>query len=284
MADQAPTKFSKTKPLYVVLAAWFLSPMLAFLRYGYAKLALGYLFALAVCFSIAIYVLYTFHMGYPLILAPFFVFLIVGVVHLYRLLKANSFEYERRWYSHWAIISVLLVLSVTSLYSVRLFFYRPFIVNSGSMLPTLKFGEYYFADLRAYATKDPQRGDIVVFRFNESVYTKRIVGLPGDKVRILDGRLILNGSVVPITPLPDFQYKDRSNFELTVLQFQETPPDGRSYAIIDTVDNSAFDNTPEYSVPEEHYFVLGDNRDNSADSRADVGFVHRSALFGKIID
>jgi len=158
----------------------------------------------------------------------------------------------------------------------------PYSIVSHSMLPTLKERDYHFADLRAYTDKEPERGDVVVFRFNNSVSVKRIVGLPGDKVQLINGRLNINSVELPISPLPDYTYRDHTNHEIVAKQFQETLPNGVSYPILSIWDASDFDNTPEFVVPETRYFVLGDNRDGSNDSRADVGFVPRGDLIGKI--
>jgi signal peptidase I len=108
-----------------------------------------------------------------------------------------------------------------------------------------------------------------------------VIGLPGDRVKIKDGVLSLNGVASALHQIDDFPLLDESG-ERAVRQFVETPPDGPSYRILDETDGSFLDNTPEYLVPPGHVFVLGDNRDDALDSRiADIGFVPLSAISGR---
>lgn len=131
------------------------------------------------------------------------------------------------------------------------------------------------------------RGDIVVFlspRDLNQAYTKRVVGVPGDRIQYREGRLILNGSQMLRTATGDFlSYRD--GLAIPFKRYTETLPSGRSYDIIEEADSGVLDNTGEYKVPDNHLFVLGDNRDNSLDSRLlnAIGFIPASRLIGTLI-
>jgi signal peptidase I len=223
----------------------------------------------------------------------------------------------------------------------RSLFFQPFWIPSGSMKQTLLIGDFIFVNKMVYGysfascpgipftsiTPDklcgftkggnkrlfgglPQRGEVIVFRHpvNGSDYIKRLIGVPGDKVQIKDGHLILNG-----TPL---EFKEDGTFSEKMApqgsmgrrprcsngaigqggicekeRFVETLPDGSSYKTLNINDRASGDNTSVFSVPEGHYFFMGDNRDNSTDSRfpqvfdrsrqTGVGFVKYENIIGR---
>ncbi|KQT88283.1 signal peptidase I [Aurantimonas sp. Leaf443] len=181
---------------------------------------------------------------------------------------------------------------------IRTVLFQPFSIPSGSMMPTLLVGDYLFVSKWSYGfskysipfsppifdgrilASDPTRGDIVVFRKPNEVevdYIKRLVGLPGDRVQMRGGVLSINGVAVPREAAGTFEAEDGTQ----VPQFRETLPNGVSYLTLDLATDSAGDNTREFVVPPGHYFMMGDNRDNSLDSRFDVGFVPFENLVGK---
>ncbi|MDA0332164.1 MAG: signal peptidase I [Candidatus Puniceispirillaceae bacterium] len=184
----------------------------------------------------------------------------------------------------------------------RSLLFEPFNIPSGSMIPTLLVGDYLFVSKYSYGYSrysfpfgmapfdgrifetPPERGDVAVFRQpqNESVaFIKRIVGLPGDRVQVVNGVLHINDVAVN---------RDRKGFATAsdgynVIRFavyQETLPNGKSYLIQERSDDDLLDNTNVFLVPEGHYFMMGDNRDNSRDSRTtSVGLVPAENLIGR---
>ncbi len=189
--------------------------------------------------------------------------------------------------------------------AVRTFAYEPFNIPSGSMKPTLLVGDYLFVSKFSYGYSDyslgfgtdlgilderlfdgePQRGDVVVFRqpTNTSVdFIKRLVGLPGDRIRMIDGVLHVNGMAVILET--DSVFEDRSCSASRAIERQtEVLPNGARHSVLNITDNGRLDTTPEYTVPHDHYFMLGDNRDSSNDSRVThvVGFVPKENLIGR---
>ena len=201
----------------------------------------------------------------------------------------------------WENIKVIIQALVLAMV-IRTVLFQPFTIPSGSMMPTLLVGDYIFVNKFAYGYSkyslpfspdifsgrifgsDPKRGDIVVFRFppNPDVdYIKRVVGLPGDHIQVTDGILYINGKPVPKVPDGAFNSDYKLDPGQDVPVFRETLDTGKTYDTLDQSPVSRGDNTREFIVPEGHYFMMGDNRDNSLDSRFDVGFVPAENLVGR---
>ena len=193
-------------------------------------------------------------------------------------------------------IAILIALSFRSI------LFEPFNIPSGSMIPTLLVGDYLFVSKYSYGysrysfplaavpfegrlfADEPERGDVAVFRLpsNTSVdYIKRVVGLPGDKIQLKRGQLYINGDLLP-RRVVGTKTQTSGSRALTVTSYEETMPNGKSYIIQELSDNDRMDNTGIYEVPEGHYFMMGDNRDQSKDSRfLDVGMIPHENLIGR---
>ena len=157
---------------------------------------------------------------------------------------------------------------------------------AASSSPALQVGDYFIADNKAYEQDDPLRGDVVVFKLprdNSTDYIKRVIGLPGDEIVMRDGVLSINGKEVPKRRTGSFFTKENSGPPRKIPAFEETLPNGVKYTVLDADENGPFDNVGPYKVPESHYFMMGDNRDNSTDSRASwgVGYVPRKNIFAR---
>lgn len=196
-----------------------------------------------------------------------------------------------------------VILAILIALIIRSFLLEPFRIPSHSMYPTLRVGDYLFVTKYTYGYSRysfpgglplfkgriwrslPQRGDVVVFKFPKNTHTdfiKRIIGLPGDTVQMKDGRLYINGEKIErkedgryiideYLSIPEFYHK-----------YTETLPNGVVHQILELSDDERIvDNTDEFVVPEDAYFVMGDNRDRSDDSRISVGFVPQENLVGK---
>ena len=186
---------------------------------------------------------------------------------------------------------------------IRTFAYEPFSIPSGSMKPTLLIGDYLFVSKFSYGyshhslpfslplfsgrvmVDEPTRGDVAVFKYPSDTtkdYIKRIVGLPGDKIQLRKGIVHVNGVGVGRRRIDDFITDNGSGVMRRIPRFIETLPGGREHAILEVSDRGPSDNTRVYTVPDSHFFAMGDNRDNSRDSRfPNVGFVPKENLVGR---
>lgn len=186
---------------------------------------------------------------------------------------------------------------------MRTFAYEPFSIPSGSMIPTLLVGDYLFVSKASYGYskhslpfsvplipdrvlfETPERGDVAVFKLpsdGRTDYIKRIIGLPGDTIQVKGGVLFINDAAVERQRLGEFVYQDTNGVYHNTMRYKETLPNGKSHEIIEESDSyPRSDNTPLFTVPEDHFFAMGDNRDNSSDSRFGVGFVPKENLVGR---
>jgi len=201
------------------------------------------------------------------------------------------------------VIQALLIALV-----VRTVLFQPFNIPSGSLIPTLLIGDYLFVSKYSYGyskfslpfappifsgrilASEPKRGDIAVFKLprdGSTDYIKRVIGLPGDRVQMVQGRLLINGQVVPREPVQKIVTRDAFGREVPVPTYKETLPGGVSHLVIERDgDSGYYDNTNVFEVPAGNYFMMGDNRDNSTDSRVSpeeggVGFVPFENFVGR---
>ena len=201
-----------------------------------------------------------------------------------------------------AVVLLLVMVAKTALA-------EPFYVPSASMEPTLLIGDALLASKYPYGYSAaslpvnvaipstqrvlgalPDRGEVVVFRWpgdTSQVWVKRVIGLPGDRVQMRSGHLWINGQQASLRADGVGRAEDENGRGVPAPRFIETLPGGRAYALFKLMEHGFLDNTPEVTVPPDHLFVMGDNRDNSADSRVPVadggvGLLPVSNLVGRV--
>ena len=205
----------------------------------------------------------------------------------------------------WEIVKTIAIALLVALL-LRVFLFQPFTIPSASMEPTLLEGDYIIVSKYTYGysrhsapfsppvfegrvmDRAPHRGDIVVFKLprdGRTDYIKRLIGLPGDRIQVRNGVLFVNGRQVPRKSLGAAMIESPFGFERPVERFRETLPNGKSYVTNDLGPDGEVDDTGVYIVPQGYYFMMGDNRDNSVDSRYPpefgVGYVPAENLVGK---
>ncbi|MCP5382246.1 MAG: signal peptidase I [Kordiimonadaceae bacterium] len=220
------------------------------------------------------------------------------------LAKSVLLKEDESWTDFFKTIFYAFLIAI----SFRTFVLQPFSIPSESMLKNLMVGDFLMVSKFSYGyskhslpwslplipgrifASDVERGDVVVFRLPRdpsTYYIKRIVGVPGDKIQVKGGRLYLNDEKIPTKQLDDYVRTDEYGHEERFHRIQETMPNGKSYVTLDIryMQGSMADDTDVYIVPEGHYFAMGDNRDNSQDSRwpssSGVGYVPAENIIGK---
>ena len=187
---------------------------------------------------------------------------------------------------------------------IRTLAFEPFNIPSGSMIPTLLVGDFLFVSKYSYGYSRfslpftpnlfsgrilgrlPERGDVAVFKLprdNSTDYIKRIVALPGDRIQMKSGNLFINGTLVPRRVVGEYIAEDQGSSTVAT-EYTETLPNGRKHEILKMFEEGGLNTTPEFKIPADHVFAMGDNRDNSSDSRAPdggVGFIPIENLVGR---
>jgi signal peptidase I len=206
----------------------------------------------------------------------------------------------------WGEVLKTLVYALLIALVIRTFLFQPFYIPSASMEGTLLIGDYLFVEKYAYGYSnyslpwgklfptfgrifggEPHRGDVVVFKMPNPLspdyqkdYIKRVIGLPGDRIQMINDRLYINDKIVPETRAADY-IETVDGYTYHVPRYLETLPGGKTHYILDRTPDGPADNTDVFVVPPGDYFMMGDNRDNSDDSRGDVGYVPAVNLVGK---
>ncbi len=285
--------FVSRKPWATVVVSLFLSPAIGMLFLGKGLNSLTY-FTVWVVLGL-----------FPELLFPYqtIVFWLVGLIHCHFIASNLHGKRPRLWFARWyflmAVASVLIF--------IRSFLWEPFSIPAGSMIPNLLVGDHLFVSKYAYGYSkysfypvdtpfisnrilytQPERGDIAVFKLPSNPkndYIKRIIGLPGDRVQVKNGILHINGSPVERLSVDHGRgISTYGEYDHGYIRYIETLPNGRQYYIQEESDIGPSDNTPVYEVPEGHFFALGDNRDNSSDSRFldRVGYIPMENLVGRL--
>ncbi len=206
----------------------------------------------------------------------------------------------------WAAEAKSLFVAILVAVVLRTFLYAPFVIPSGSMKPTLLIGDFLFVSKFSYGFShfslpfspklfegrimgdEPKLGEVVVFRAPsrpDTDFIKRLVGLPGDRIQVKEGVLYINDKACPLEPAGEFIDVDDDGQEVTVPRYIETLPNGLKHMILKSqrFGEGRLDNTQVFIVPEGHYFLMGDNRDNSEDSRVlrTMGYIPFENLIGR---
>ncbi len=225
---------------------------------------------------------------------------LIGIPHSYIVARRQAGRQPTAWYSRIHMLIVIFIISaLTTGEGMRTLILEPYESPSGSMRPTLAVGDMFAVWKFAYGYsyfslpfdlplfegriffRAPERGDIAVFRGPrqpEAIYVKRVVGLPGDRIQVKGGILHINGEPAKRERIEDFELAPNNS----TAQYVETLPGGHAHRILEASgDNGVSDNTPEVTVPDGHYFVMGDNRDSSTDSRV-FGTVPAQNLVGRV--
>lgn len=288
-------------PSWAAAIAFLLGPEFGFYYLGFGWRGSAYLILSLVVILVLPLLLNTW-------LATGGIIISLGISLCYRIFGAvaawqsAAFRHPRErypWFSRFYVWVLLFWLAPLMLaQAVRSLMFQPFAIPAASMAPTLMVGDYAFADMLTYGISHyslpsdggparriggrlPERGEVVVFRpssGSDNDYVKRVIGLPGDRVQMRDGRLILNGVAVPRRKLG----RSPTIEGVSGTEYEETLPEGAHYPVIDMRAHGPGDDTAEVTVPADHYFVLGDNRDNSLDSRFGLGFVPADNIYARM--
>ncbi len=296
----------KTNPIIAGFIAFILSPIVGMLWLNKGKWAIGYVL-LPILFLVTLLVLNNFdilnlELEYAYNIFSY-IYITIGLIHCIIIARNTKEIQMQRWYARWGNIAMIIFVPIFAALCFRSLAYAPYHIPSGSMRPTLLVGDYIFTEKFTYGynkysfpfnlplienkgkNKLPQRGDIVIFKVNikdkNIDFVKRIIGLPNDSIQIIDGNLYINDKKVQRRKIEDYIYTNSKGKDYILSQYIEISPEGKEYLILDKKEESEWDNTKIYNVPEGHYFVMGDNRDNSDSRQGLVRYVPLENIVGK---
>jgi len=269
--------FKNRKPLAAVVISFFLSPIGGMLYLGKGFYALIYFISYIISAAVLICLrppgLDPMSLIFSLIIVGWVVN-IIGIIHSFIIARRGNGN-PNKWYSKWYIVIILaLILPWTLSFLFRAYAYQPFNVPTISMVPNLNKGDYFF--VQKFGNENLQRGDIIVFKHTSprpNFYVKRIIGLPGDKITYKNDVFTING-------------QELTQIKITGDLYSEKLPEGISHDILNKDIESNFPPSfpSSYEVPPDSYFVVGDNRANSSDSRFEqFGYIAKNNIQGKAV-
>lgn len=268
----------------------FLSFVLSLILPGLGQVYNGQIKKAAIFFSLLLLISFlfgltrasTFFYGmltFVLIQLTVRVYIIVDAVKKSKLQKAYVLKPYNTWYCYLLIalgmIAIFRVLDVKTLLGTQ-----NFKIPTNSNSPTLLMGDLLLVDIRAYKTSEPDYGDFVMFYKDDGhIHTYRVVGRPNDNIELIDNIVSINGIPGRATYI-----KETTLDDIPVLVFEEELPNGHKHLMYKFVEpfDSTNRNLKNIRVPQDCYYVLGDNRDNAADSRY-IGFIRKDAIIGRIM-
>lgn len=270
--------FKARKPWAAALIGFVFGPVIGMFYFGRGWLGLVYLLPCLIVAAQSCFMPTAF--GDPDTFAITFsiIWRLIGSAHVY-FIASRATAVPSKWYARWYSLVGFVVLPfilILAALEFREFVYEPFHITTLAMQPTLTENDNVLFDKTAYNKHGPERGDVVLLEnpSEDAEYIRRVIGLPGDVVQLKNGVLTINGKQVP-RQLCAAAVGDNK----ACTEYEETLPEGK---VIHTWQcNTAPGVSPEYTVPGGQYFVLGDNRDNSEDSRGALGFVSEENVRGK---
>lgn len=282
--------FNARKPWTTAIVCLLLGPFTGMLVISKGRIALSYALV-NIIVSVLPFVASTFNL---ITIDPVQIWWIpslfvgcIAAVHAILIQRNPAFVPARKWYSSWhAALSLGLVLPIILAFTVREFVLEGFHSASGSMRPTMSTNKNFFAYKIPYKTGQKiERGDIVVFSANNLSYVKRVVGLPNEKIQMIEGILHINSIPVTRQYLRDDSTVDDGEVRIIYRRYTETFPEGNEHDIYEISDEMPLDKTELYLVPQNSYFLMGDNRDHSLDSRIldKIGFIKSDQIKGKAL-
>ena len=293
--------FNSRKPWATVVVSLIFTPAIGMLYLGKGLLGIIYLIAVIPISAPLDIVLPEFEKD-----VIFSLIVIVGTIHCYFISRNLNQKMPRVWFARWYNIFGMFAGVSFFLIATRIFLWDWYSMAAGSMKPMMKAKDIIIVSKFSYGFSrhslpfslpliserilfsEPERGDVIVFKLpsnNRTDYIKRVIGLPNDKIQMKNGRLFLNGTLIEREKIEDFIHADGVGRRRKPPSYIETLPNGNKYGVLEEWgDKGPLDNTGVYEVPTNHYFALGDNRDNSQDSRVhpQVGFIPKANLIGKV--